>query len=82
MIQPVMTEDDVNEIQRHMAAVKVNNTGGELERLQEKQRVAIEREISRGKDRERDQYMSPPNSAVLHPDLEDLSFGELGSRQR
>lgn len=79
MIQPVMTQDDVDEIQQHMATVKINNTGGELERLQEKQRAAIERQISRGKDPERDQYALPPSSAGVHPDLQELSFGELGS---
>lgn len=79
MIQPIMTQDDVDEIQQHMATVKINNTGGELERLQEKQRAAIERQISRGKDPERDLYASPPSSAGVHPDLQELSFGELGS---
>lgn len=80
MIKPVMTADDVEVVQQHMERVKVQHSG-ELDRLQEKQRAAVEREVNRSKDRERDQYPSPPNSAGVHPDLHDLSFGELGSRQ-
>lgn len=79
-----MTEQDVQEVQQHMAAVKINNSG-ELNRLQEKQRAAVSREINRSRGREResdhDPGASPPSSAGLHPDLQLLSFGELGSNQ-
>lgn len=79
-----MTEQDVEEMNHHMATVKINDTG-ELNRLQEKQRAAVARQVNRTRDRERepsyDAYESPPNSAGLHPDLQELSFGELGSTQ-
>ena len=81
MIQPNMTEEEAAQLEQHMAAVKINNTGGEVEKLQVKQRAAVEREISRGKERERDYYPTPPSSANVHPDLQDLTFGELGSSQ-
>jgi len=78
--KPETTADDVEEARLQMAAVKVNNTG-ELDRLQEKQRAAVERSINRNRERERETYASPPPSAGVHPDLQDLSFGTLGSNQ-
>lgn len=52
-----------------------NNTG-EIDQLQERQRAAVERHRSRSTQE------SPPNSAGLHPDLQELSFGDIGSPQR
>ena len=78
-----MTEQDVEEMNRHMAAAKITDAG-EVSRLQEKQRVAVARQAQRERERERerrrDSYESPPNSAGLHPDLQDLSFGGIGSQ--
>ncbi|KAI5121154.1 hypothetical protein M0805_007152 [Coniferiporia weirii] len=76
LIRPAMTNQDIEEMQQHMAAVNVQNSG-ELDRLQGKQRAAIERQISRNRDRDH-APVSPPNSAGLHPDLQDLSFGGMG----
>lgn len=53
----------------------MNIRGSEVERLQEKQRAAIERSKARAKDR-----TGGPSSQV-YEDLEDISFGELGSNQ-
>lgn len=79
-----MTDKDVEEVQQHMAKVTVNNTGGTIDRLQEKQRVAVERHRAKGREEATygQAYPSPPNSASLHPDLQELSFGEIGSGQR
>jgi LAS seventeen-binding protein 5 len=83
-----MTDKDVEEVQQHLAAAKIDG-GSELTKLQVKQRAAVERAVGRdkdrggrGKDRSIDAYPSPPNSAGLHPDLQELSFGEIGSSQR
>ena len=53
-----------------------NNNTGEIDQLQERQRAAVERHRSRSTQE------SPPNSAGLHPDLQELSFGDIGSPQR
>ena len=79
LIKPVMTDKDVEEMQQHMAAAKITDAG-ELERLQQKQRAAVEKYRNRGRVEE--SYPSPPNSAGLHPDLQELSFGEIGSSQK
>lgn len=77
LTKPGVTEEDVEDAQRQLAAVKINYTG-EVDKLQVKQRAALEREISRIKSRD-NSYSSPPNSAGLHPDLQDLNFNELGN---
>jgi len=48
------------------------NTGdSELGKLQSKQRERVARSINRGRD--------GPNSSAVHPDLEELEFGDIGS---
>ncbi|EJD03661.1 uncharacterized protein FOMMEDRAFT_82732 [Fomitiporia mediterranea MF3/22] len=78
LIKPVMTEQDVEEMQQHMAAAKITDAG-ELSKLQDKQRAAIARQVNRDRERERSgaAYESPPSSAGLHPDLQELSFGGI-----
>ena len=84
-MKPIMTDKDIEEVQQHMAAVTVNNTGGTIDRLQEKQRAAVERHRARG-TREgtsaEQAYPSPPNTGALHPDLHELTFGDIGATQR
>jgi hypothetical protein len=79
MVLPDTKADQVEDLNKQMSAVKVQYSG-ELGRLQEKQKAAVERAVSRG--REGDDTYSPPTSASLHPDLHDLSFGDLGEGQR
>ena len=74
-----MSDKDIEEVQEHMARANITDRG-ELGRLQQKQRAAVERYKNR--DRAEDSYPSPPNSAGLHPDLQELSFGEIGSSQK
>lgn len=67
-----------------MASVKINNTGGEVDRLQEKQRAAVSRSVgrARGQDMMIDPYDSPPGSATVYPDLQDINFGDIGGDQK
>ncbi|KAL5494963.1 hypothetical protein ACEPAI_425 [Sanghuangporus weigelae] len=81
LIKPVMTDQDVEEMQQHMETVKIQGPG-EVNRLQEEQRAAITRQVERNRERQRNRstYESPPSSAGLHPDLQDLSFGGINSQ--
>lgn len=74
MLLPDAKPDAVEDLNTRMGAVKVQNSG-ELGRLQEKQRAAVERSVGRGRERGDD---SLPQSTGVHPDLHDLNFGELG----
>jgi len=47
----------------------------ELTKLQEKQRAAVDRVVRNGSDCER-------GREEVHPDLQDLNFGELGEDKR
>ena len=76
-----MTDQDVEEVQQQMAKANISDRG-ELSRLQQKQRAAVERHKHRDRERAEESYPSPPNSAGLHPDLQELSFGDIGSSQR
>lgn len=73
-----MTEQDVEEMQQHMAAAKISDAG-ELSKLQARQRVAVARHVERERSTH-ESYDSPPSSAGVHPDLQDLSFGTLGTQ--
>ena len=64
-------------MQAGLAAIDI--TGPEVSRLQEKQRAAVERSRNRTKGRDDDPY---PSTAEVHPDLQDLRFGSLGTDQR
>ncbi|KAI0003663.1 hypothetical protein BJV74DRAFT_477399 [Russula compacta] len=72
---PNVTEKDVEEVQHDLEAVQIS--GSEVQRLQEKQRAAVQRAV-RQRSRIEDDALGSP----IHPDLQDLSFGSLGSEQR
>jgi len=69
-----VTEKDVKEVQQGLEAVRIS--GSEVQKLQEKQRAAVLRAV-RQRSRTEDDASSP-----VHPDLQDLSFGELGPEER
>jgi hypothetical protein len=69
-----VTEKDVEDVQQGLEAAHI--AGSEVQRLQEKQRAAVQRAV-----RERPRVDDSPRSPI-HPDLQDLSFGELGAEQR
>ena len=71
-----MTEKDVEDVQQGLEAAHIASS--EVQRLQEKQRAAVQRAV---RERPRAEEDSPPRSPI-HPDLQDLSFGELGPEQR
>lgn len=70
-----MTEQDVEDVQQGLEAVNI--AGSEVQKLQEKQRAAVQRAVREHPRAEDDSPRSP-----IHPDLHDLSFGELGPEQR
>jgi hypothetical protein len=70
-----VTEKDVEDVQQGLEAAHI--TGSELQRLQEKQRAAVQRAVRERPRAEDDSPRSP-----IHPDLQDLSFAELGPEQR
>jgi LAS seventeen-binding protein 5 len=70
-----VTEKDVEDVQQGLEAAHI--TGSEVQKLQEKQRAAVQRAVRERPRAEDDSPRSP-----FHPDLQDLSFGELGSEQR
>jgi len=72
-----VTEKDVEDVQQGLEAAHI--AGSEVQRLQEKQRAAVQRAV---RERPRAEDDSPRSSLHLHPDLHDLSFGELGAEQR
>ncbi|KAF9015593.1 hypothetical protein BDQ17DRAFT_1229348 [Cyathus striatus] len=66
--------DDVSkEVASQLANVQISNGDGEVARLQEKQRIAVEK---RKAESTRESHYS---DAYIHPDLQDLSFGPLGA---
>lgn len=75
------------DVQNNLAAVKIQDS--ELGKLQEKQRAAVQRSIGRGsgqngkiREEENDPYSRSRSSSGVHPDLQDLSFGALGSEKK
>lgn len=70
-----MTERDVEEVQQGLEAVQI--TGSEVQKLQEKQRAAVQRAAH-----QRFRTEDSPSGSPIHPDLQDLSFGALGLEQR
>jgi len=74
LVNPNATEQDVEVVQEGLEA---QTTGSEVQRLQEKQRAAVQRAV---RQRPRSEDGSP--ESPIHPDLQDLSFGELGPEQR
>ncbi|KAH9858061.1 hypothetical protein C2E23DRAFT_802525 [Lenzites betulinus] len=88
LTKPDTSEQQVKEIQEGLAAAKLSSS--QLGRLQEKQRAAIERSTVRAgsstarHDSDEDSPTSPtsPTSpSYVHPDLQDLQFGALGSEK-
>jgi len=74
---PNVTEKDVKEVQQGLEAVQIS--GSEVQKLQEKQRAAVLRAV---RQRPRTEDDAPSPSSPVHPDLQDLSFGELGPEDR
>ena len=84
--KPNVSEKDVEDVQTHLAAVKISDS--ELGKLQEKQRAAVQRSIGRASGK------APARTAddedgdrggdggYVHPDLQDLNFGSLGAGAR
>lgn len=70
-----MTEQDVEEVQHGLEAVQI--AGSEVQRLQEKQRAAVQRAV-----RQRPRAEDGTSGSPIHPDLQDLSFGSLGPEHR
>ncbi|THH19050.1 hypothetical protein EW146_g2057 [Bondarzewia mesenterica] len=80
--KPDVTEQDVADVQEGLAAANIH--GSELNKLQEKQRAAVQRAV-RNRIRVGEADDSDPDSrqaqSHLHPDLQDLSFGTLGDQR-
>ncbi|THH23084.1 hypothetical protein EUX98_g8090 [Antrodiella citrinella] len=72
--KPRVTEQDVEDVQEGLAKAHIHDS--ELGKLQQKQRAAVQRSISRGT------LPYAHDDSHLHPDLQDLSFGPLGAEQR
>lgn len=72
---PNVTEKDVEEVQQGLEAVQI--AGSELQRLQEKQRAAVQRAVH-----QRPRAEDGTSGSPIHPDLQDLSFGSLGPEHR
>jgi len=68
-----VTQEDVENVQKGLAAAKIDDS--ELTKLQEKQRAAVDRVVRGGSIR-------GGRGERVHPDLEDLNFGELGEDKR
>lgn len=59
----------------------MSHTEGEVTKLQERQRAAVSRAVRAGSYRGKEKQ-DGEGDGYLHPDLQDLSFGALGSEQR
>jgi LAS seventeen-binding protein 5 len=70
-----VTEKDVEEVQQGLEAEHVS--GSEVQRLQERQRAAVQRAV-RQRSRQEDDTLG----SHIYPDLHDLSFGTLGPEHR
>ncbi|KAI9460567.1 hypothetical protein BJY52DRAFT_1185932 [Lactarius psammicola] len=74
--KPNVSEQDVEEVRQGLEAADI--AGSEVQKLQDKQRAAVQRAVRRYSRTDDDAL----GSASVHPDLHDLSFGELGPEQR
>jgi len=74
--KPNVSEQDVEEVRQGLEAADI--AGSEVQKLQDKQRAAVQRAVRRHSRTEND----ASGSASVHPDLHDLSFGTLGPEQR
>lgn len=79
---PHVTEQDIADVQEGLAAANIHDS--ELQKLQIKQRAALQRAVNRDRSavsEEQNERSRQPQSP-LHPDLQDLSFGALGVDQQ
>ncbi|ETW87068.1 hypothetical protein HETIRDRAFT_238204, partial [Heterobasidion irregulare TC 32-1] len=79
---PHVTEQDIADVQEGLAAANIHDS--ELQKLQIKQRAALQRAVNRDRSavlEEQNERSRQPQSP-LHPDLQDLSFGTLGVDQQ
>ncbi|KAI0257152.1 hypothetical protein BJV78DRAFT_1160636 [Lactifluus subvellereus] len=76
--KPIVTEKDVEEVQQGLEAAHISSS--EVQRLQEKQRAAVQRAVRQRSRPEDDAEGS--HVVTVHPDLHDLSFGALGPEHR
>ncbi|KAH9835907.1 uncharacterized protein C8Q71DRAFT_858740 [Rhodofomes roseus] len=76
--KPVVTEQDVQNVQEGLAAVKIKDS--ELGRLQEKQRAAVQRSLGRSGSNIAIRGNPDVGQSYVR-DLQDLSFGPLGAEQ-
>lgn len=67
-------------MQAGLAAVNLHGT--EVGMLQQRQRAAVERTVSRSNRARAGDGVPPVAHGDLHPDLQDLNFGPLGAEQR
>ncbi|KAH8997314.1 hypothetical protein EDB92DRAFT_1406640 [Lactarius akahatsu] len=74
--KPNVSEQDVEEVRQGLEAAEI--AGSEIQKLQDKQRAAVQRAVRRYSRTEDDAL----GSTSVHPDLHDLSFGALGPEQR
>lgn len=74
--KPNVSEQDVEEVRQGLEAAEI--AGSEVQKLQDKQRAAVQRAVRRYSRTEDD----ASRSTSVHPDLHDLSFGALGPEQR
>ncbi|KAI0322186.1 hypothetical protein OF83DRAFT_20841 [Amylostereum chailletii] len=80
---PDVTEQDVDDVSKGLAAAQIDDS--DVQRLQDKQRAAVKRAAGRRQpliDGGDDGGGGATVPSHLHPDLQDLSFGTLGSEQR
>jgi LAS seventeen-binding protein 5 len=72
--------DAYNAVTSGLAAVNISTPESEVNKLQEKQRVAVERAKLHGNIRGRGSVGHvEEGTKQLHPDLQDLNFGPLGA---
>jgi hypothetical protein len=67
-----VTQEEVENVQKGLVAAKLEDS--ELTKLQERQRAAVDRVIRSGSVREK-------GGEQVHPDLQDLNFGELEDKR-
>ena len=58
---------------------KLTTSESEIFKLQERQRVAVQQAVERSDSMENLFNGTPGRGVNLHPDLHDLTFGELGA---
>jgi hypothetical protein len=72
-------QSESNAVVSGLAAVNISTPESEVNKLQEKQRVAVERAKLHGSIRRGSVGHVEEGTKHLHPDLQDLNFGPLGA---